>query len=408
MTTTKIQSTFQDNTSDDTDAEATYDNAPISGNRMLCIFIADKNTGVDPSITTQTWVEGNVVRSSNLTIAVFSRVSDGSASEAAAINVDWGGGTNRSSRVILMEYDDVASIDFIIFNAEVNDANPYLVSSTPTTTDTDARVAVTAWAKDSIGTATGGNWDNGFVIQEESYDESTQGGIPGFSVAEGSVSGGVVISSTLTQVNASSDQQRGVIISLVDSSPPSAGVTVNVPVGALTLTGQAPVAALGPLTIDIPTGALSLTGFAPDADISVVAAVPAGSLSLSGFAPFAQITVPIPAGSLLLTGFAPTANVGEPVTVDVPAGTLSLSGFAPSAILTDNIIVDIPAGSMSLTGQVPVLAFGPLSINVPTGSLSLTGFAPSITAEGIIWTAQPDEVTSWAAQANISTTWTVQ
>lgn len=188
----------------------------------------------------------------------------------------------------------------------------------------------------------------------------------------------------------------------------AAGVTVNVPAGALTLTGQAPVAALGPLTIDIPAGALLLTGQAPDADISVVAAVPAGSLSLSGFAPFAQITVPIPVGSLLLTGFAPTADVGDPVTVDVPAGTLSLSGFAPSAILTDNIIVDIPAGSMSLTGQVPVLAFGPLSVDVPAGSLSLTGFAPSITAEGIIWTVQPDEVTSWAAQANISTTWTVQ
>lgn len=188
----------------------------------------------------------------------------------------------------------------------------------------------------------------------------------------------------------------------------AAGVTVNVPVGTLTLTGQAPVAVLGPLTIDIPAGAMSLTGFAPDADISVVAAVPVGSLSLTGFAPFAQITVTIPVGSLLLTGFAPTANVGEPVTVDVPTGTLSLSGFAPSAILTDNIIVDIPAGSMSLTGQVPVLAFGPLSVDVPAGSLSLTGFAPLIIEGGAIWTTQPDEVTTWTAQADISTVWTVQ
>lgn len=166
------------------------------------------------------------------------------------------------------------------------------------------------------------------------------------------------------------------------------GVTVNIPVGALSLTGQIPtIDASANLSVDVPVGALNLTGQAP----TVVAG--------------GDITVSIPLGSLDLTGQAPTALA--PSVVDIPLGALSLSAFAPTVDITDNQDINIPVGALSLLGFAPVAALGPLTVDVPVGALSLTGFIPGV-SDGLIWTVQADDASSWSAQADSSNTWTIQ
>lgn len=162
----------------------------------------------------------------------------------------------------------------------------------------------------------------------------------------------------------------------VELKEAAAGVTVDVPAGSLTLTGQAPTVIAGnPVDVEVPVGALNLTGFVPTALAPETVDVPTGSLSLTGLEPtvIAPNTVDVPTGSLTLTGFNPA--VIAPEAVDVPAGSLLLNGFAPAVIAGST--VDIPAGEMDLTGFDPTV-IAPNNIEVPTGSLLLNGFAPIV------------------------------
>ena len=220
------------------------------------------------------------------------------------------------------------------------------------------------------------------------------------------------------------------------------GETVEIPLGAMTLSGKVPtIQATNDKTASIPAGALSLTGFTPtaqaglDIDVAVPAgsmaitgqvpaiinnvdtAIPLGSLTLTGFNPTIQaggnVTTDIPAGSMSVDGKIPTVTATDNKTVEIPAGSLSIGTFAPDVIVTDNKAVEVPAGTMTLTGFQPVadasddkdvtipvgsillsglsptVAFGPFSTNVPVGTLTLTGFLPTI-----ITVASPDSATS--------------
>lgn len=115
------------------------------------------------------------------------------------------------------------------------------------------------------------------------------------------------------------------------------------------------------VTVGVPAGSLTLTGFAPTVSTTGLVSVPAGSLTLTGLAPTVAVsggsaTVAVPAGALTLTGFAPTVDAGYSASVSVPAGSLALTGFAPT----------VSNGSMAAT------------VSVPVGALTLTGYAPTV------------------------------
>jgi hypothetical protein len=204
---------------------------------------------------------------------------------------------------------------------------------------------------------------------------------------------------------------------------PSTGQTINVPVGALTLTGFAPTVTNGAgNTIAVPLGSMTLTGFAPTVSVTqdlliqpapiswrvreqrstrinprwlftladsgnVSISVPVGSLTLAGFAPTVSPggnqTVAVPVGSLTLAGFAPTVTAGGSQSISVPLGTLTLTGLAPTVTASANQTISVPVGSLTLTGLAPtVTVSGNRTIAVPTGNLLLAGVAPTVIAGG--------------------------
>lgn len=125
----------------------------------------------------------------------------------------------------------------------------------------------------------------------------------------------------------------------------------------------APTSAGGGVTVAVPAGSLTLTGNAPTvtATANKLIAVPAGALTLTGFAPTVVTprTVAVPAGALTLTAFAPTVRVGADKIVSVPTGSLSLTALAPTVTTTANVSVSVPAAALTLTGYAPtVLASG--------------------------------------------------
>lgn len=198
-----------------------------------------------------------------------------------------------------------------------------------------------------------------------------------------------------------------------DAAP--GGVTVNIPTGAINLTGQTPiVVAEANITVTVPAGSISLTGLAPtvqagdDVDIDV----PVGSIALTGLVPVVQVTdnidVNVPVGSITLTGQVPIVQVGDNVTLEIPVGAISLAGFAPTLDLTNNITVDIPTGSISLNGFAPFVDLGDTTVAVNSGTITLQGFAPIVIVGGAVWTVQPDQETVWTDQIDTSTTWTIQ
>ena len=171
------------------------------------------------------------------------------------------------------------------------------------------------------------------------------------------------------------------------------GTTVDVPAGALTLTGYAPtVSFTAHQTIAVPAGALTLTGFAPTVSTSAAQtiAVPAASLTLTGFAPTVAATanqaISVPAGSLTLTGYAPTVYTTAVTTINVPAGALTLTGYAPTVSYTTHAYIGVPAGALTLTGYAPTVIGGTSSIWTPASASSGTWTPAS--ASGGTWTPQ--------------------
>lgn len=88
------------------------------------------------------------------------------------------------------------------------------------------------------------------------------------------------------------------------------------------------------VSIEVPAGALTLTGVVPTVLTPRLVSVPAGALSLTGVVPtvLTPRLVSVPAGALLLAGVAPT--VLTPVFVEVDPGALILTGLEPDVIAT--------------------------------------------------------------------------
>lgn len=158
------------------------------------------------------------------------------------------------------------------------------------------------------------------------------------------------------------------------------GIVIDVPTGALTLTGLAPTVSID-VVIDIPTASLTLTGLAPDVTTPTVVDIPTGALTLTGLAPQVNTAtvVDIPVGALALTGVVPT--VALDVIVDIPTGAVTLTGLAPDVVIA--VLIDVPTGALTLTGLAPDVAVTVI-VDVPTGALTLTGLAPTVTTQTII------------------------
>lgn len=90
--------------------------------------------------------------------------------------------------------------------------------------------------------------------------------------------------------------------------------------------------------------------------------VPAGAITITGYAP-RPFGGPIPTGRLLLTGH----TVSGP---GIPPGSIIITGYPPW------VPVAIPTGSIKITG-IPLLFAGTTA--VPTGSVIISGKAPTVT-----------------------------
>ena len=126
--------------------------------------------------------------------------------------------------------------------------------------------------------------------------------------------------------------------------------SITVPVGSLTLTGQAPTLELA---VDVPVGSISITGQTPELMIDV--GVPAGSLTLTGHIPGVDVegdeTVDVPVGSLSLAGQTPTLFVGK--EVEVPTGTITMTGYPVTIkVIEGEVVLSADATFITLTGKI--------------------------------------------------------
>ena len=164
--------------------------------------------------------------------------------------------------------------------------------------------------------------------------------------------------------------------------------TINVPVGALTLTGYVPIiATTDHQTVSVPAGSLSLTGYTPTVTTSnqQTISVPAGAITLTGYVPTvtatANWTINVPAEGLTLTGLAPTVASSGNQLISIPAGALNLTAYTPAVNVTENWNISVPAGAVTLTGYAPtIVSGGNQTISISVGNILLTGYAPSVTA----------------------------
>lgn len=213
------------------------------------------------------------------------------------------------------------------------------------------------------------------------------------------------------------------------------------PVGAVLITGCAPIAALGEADhyITTATGSARASGVAPE--LGGVLQVPTGTLTLSGTGFTAAIVYYAPPGTVALTGVAPAKcdvgfNVPLPcgaltlarrpplrvvdaiahppegvpqffgtrpvVTVSPPilgAGTAFVLGAAPTRFVDDaraptcatvalsgttpslGLAAEIPIGSAAFSGTLPATTFEQRTFMVPVTRLEVTGLAPTRTAD---------------------------
>ena len=118
--------------------------------------------------------------------------------------------------------------------------------------------------------------------------------------------------------------------------------------------------------------------------------VPAGSVTYTGQAPTVTTSdnqeVTVPTGSVSYTGYAPTISVGGNQSVEVPVGSIAYTGQVPTVTVSDHQAIDVPVGSVTYTGYAPtvtVAAASP-SVEVPVGSVVYTGYAPTVTTESAL------------------------
>jgi hypothetical protein len=171
------------------------------------------------------------------------------------------------------------------------------------------------------------------------------------------------------------------------------GTVIGVPVGAITVVGQAPSAVVMVHTaIPVVVGAITTTGLAPSALVQTIVSPGAGAMTITGPPPVAllpsqaniywlnvdasatvdpSVSIEVPAGAVSLSGLAPTVSVGASVSISVPAGSIAVTGLAPTRSVSGetNTAIDIDSGSVVLSGQASTLIRGtvipqPLTIEV--------------------------------------------
>lgn len=152
----------------------------------------------------------------------------------------------------------------------------------------------------------------------------------------------------------------------------------------------------------------------PSTGAGITVAVPVGAVSVAGYAPTvtttANQTISVPVGAVSLTGYAPTVNTSASQTIAVPAGAVSLTGYAPSVFTTAVTTIAVPSGAVSLAGFAPSVSYTTHAyIDVPKGAVTLTGYAPTVTGgESSIWTPITTDSAVWSAQSVSAATWTPQ
>lgn len=137
---------------------------------------------------------------------------------------------------------------------------------------------------------------------------------------------------------------------------------------SLSLVGYAPNPTLASQTINIGLGALSLTGYSLSA-VSTGIGIGRGALSFVGSSLALREQVSIGSSNILATGFAPSLRTATPILV----GNILLSGFLP-ALQTSSSLVQIGRGPLNLTGYLPSLLSGATALDIGRGQLALTGY----------------------------------
>ncbi len=163
----------------------------------------------------------------------------------------------------------------------------------------------------------------------------------------------------------------------------------------------------GAALIDVPAGAVTLTGYAPTVTAGGTAStsVPAGAATLTAYAPTVTAggtaSTSVPLGTVTLTGYAPTVTVGGAASIDVSLGTVALTGYAPTVTTGGQAQIDVPLGAVTLTGYVPtVTTTEHVYIAVPTAAMTLAAYVPTVTTSGT-----PD---TWTPVSASTGTWTPQ
>lgn len=173
----------------------------------------------------------------------------------------------------------------------------------------------------------------------------------------------------------------------------------------------------GAALIDVPAGAVTITGYAPTVTAGGTAStsVPAGAVTLTAYAPTVTAggtaSTSVPLGTVTLTGYAPTVTVGGAASIDVPLGTVALTGYAPTVTTGGQAQIDVPLGTVTLTGYVPtVTTTEHVYIAVPTAAMTLAAYAPTVTTSGTpdTWTPVSASTGTWTPASAAGGTWTPQ
>ena len=238
--------------------------------------------------------------------------------------------------------------------------------------------AVQGWVVTAVNWAISENTAYWLAVQMDAHSGSST------IDSESSGGAGIDVQTSQTTLN---DPYGGGVVSDADGmmaiyAKVSVARNISAGVGALTLTGFAPVVfATDNKNILADVGALSFSGFAPTVSVTNNKNVSAGvgSLDVSGFAPSVVATanrnITADVGSILISGFSPSVFATDAKNVLADTGLINITGLAPTIQTPRNILADV--GSLSVVGFAPVVST-PKNIQADTGVLNVTGFAPSI------------------------------
>lgn len=152
----------------------------------------------------------------------------------------------------------------------------------------------------------------------------------------------------------------------------SAGTTLTVDVGSLTLAGQSVALAR---SLAVTSGSLSITG--QSVALSHGLAVGSGTVTLTGQSVALAQSVAVTAGTASLAGQSITLAQSLAVT----SGALALTGQSVALNAGASVTLAVDAGALTLTGQsVTLTAGGSVTLVVDSGTLTLAGQSVTLNA----------------------------